>query len=91
MWRSRAITGPYEGPRDLLTSNVAAACVNTGTVVLGPDNASWYYLYDAIVPSRWNMQRQLFVDRISWGADGWPLHRTPGGRNKFPAGAASPK
>ena len=48
VWRSRSITGPYEGPRDLITSNVGAACVNTGTVVLGPDNDTWYYLYDAI-------------------------------------------
>ena len=48
VWRSRSVTGPYEGPRDLITSNVGAACVNTGTVVLGPDNDTWYYLYDAI-------------------------------------------
>lgn len=61
VWRSKSITGPWEGPRDLITSNVEAACVNTGTVVLGPDNETWYYLYDAIVPSRWNMQRQMYL------------------------------
>ena len=59
VWRSKTITGPYEVPRDLITSNVDAACVNTGTVVLGPDNTSLYYLYYAIQPSRWNMQRQV--------------------------------
>eukprot|EP01047_Picozoa_sp_COSAG01_P048033 COSAG01_NODE_4643_length_4856_cov_13.233971_2_plen_317_part_00 len=59
VWRSRAITGPWEGPRDLIKSNVESACVNTGTVTLGPDNTTWYYLYDAIQPSRWNMQRQV--------------------------------
>ena len=90
VWRSRNITGPYEGPRDLIKSNVEAACVNTGTVVLGPDNITWYYLYDAIVPSRWNMQRQMFVDRISWGADAWPIPRTPGRRNRVPKGGVSP-
>jgi hypothetical protein len=90
VWRSKTIAGPYEGPRDLIKSNVGAACVNTGTVVLGPDNTSWYYLYDAIVPGRWNMQRQMFVDKISFGADGWPIPRTPGGRNKIPAGGVSP-
>ena len=48
VWRSRSITGPYEGPRDLITSNVLYTCVNTGTVVLGPDNLTFYYLYNAI-------------------------------------------
>ena len=90
VWRSKSITGPYEGPRDLITSNVGAACVNTGTVVLGPDNSSWYYLYDAIVPSRWNMQRQMFVDKITFGSDGWPVPRTPGRRNRIPTGGVSP-
>jgi beta-xylosidase len=91
VWRSKKVTGPFEGPRIMFKSNVMAACVNTGTVVLGPDNTTWYYLYDAIVPSRWNMQRQMFVDRISWGEDNWPVPRTPGGRNKFPKGGLSPK
>lgn len=89
VWRSKTITGPWEGPRDLIKSNVESACVNTGTVVLGPDNQTWYYLYDAIVPSRWNMQRQMYVDRISFGSDGWPLPRTPGRRNRHPVGGIS--
>lgn len=89
MWRSKAITGPYEGPRIVLKSNVEAACVNSGTVVLGPDNVTWYYLYDAIQPSRWNMQRQMFVDKITWTEDRWPQPRTPGGRNKYPKGGTS--
>ena len=41
VWRSRSILGPWEGPRNLLTSNVDFASVNTGTAVLGPDNLSW--------------------------------------------------
>ena len=90
VWRSKTITGPYEGPRHVITSNVQAACVNTGTVVLGPDNSTWYYLYDAIDPSRWNMQRQMYVDRISFGADGWPVPRTPGRTNRLPTGGVSP-
>jgi hypothetical protein len=33
---------------------------------------------------------QMYVDRISWGADGWPTPRTPGRRNRMPAGGVSP-
>ena len=32
----------------------------------------------------------MYVDRISWGDDGWPTPRTPGGRNKHPVGGVSP-
>lgn len=66
VWRSKSILGPYEGPRDLIKSNVAAACVNTGTVVLGPDNETWYYLYDAIVPARWYDTRRLGYHLHLW-------------------------
>lgn len=33
-----------------------------------------------------NVARSRYVDRITFGADGWPLPRTPGRRNRFPAG-----
>ena len=36
------------------------------------------------------MQRQMYVDRISWSRDGWPLPRTPGGRNKHPKDGNTP-
>ena len=86
----QSVIGPWEGPRHVITSNVRAACVNTGTVVLGPDNATWYYLYDAIETSRWNMQRQMYVDRLSFSSDGWPVSRTPGNTNRMPVGGVSP-
>jgi hypothetical protein len=49
---------------------VLYTCVNTGTVVLGPDNVTRYYLYNAIESARWNLQRQLFLDKITFAADG---------------------
>jgi xylan 1,4-beta-xylosidase len=51
VWRSKNILGPYEGPRHVIMSTVEHTCVNTGTVALGPDNTSWYYLYDALEAS----------------------------------------
>jgi len=89
VWRSRSVIGPYEGPRLVITSNTLFTCVNTGTVVLGPDNVTWWYLYNAIGASRWNMQRQLFLDKIVFGSDGWPVPMTPSARQRFPAGATS--
>ena len=90
VWRSRSVTGPYEGPRLLLTSNVDFTCVNTGTVVLGPDNATWFYVYDAIEARRWSMQRQMMLDRIEWDdGSGWPLPMTPSRTRRFPAGVRS--
>lgn len=41
VWRSKNITGPYEGPRHVIKSNLDFSCVNTGSLVLGPDNVSW--------------------------------------------------
>jgi beta-xylosidase len=77
VWRARSILlGPWDGPRNLLTSNVDFASVNTGTAVLGPDNRSWYYLYNAIEVRRWSLQRQLMLDRIDFDGDEWPVAMT---------------
>lgn len=90
-WRSRTITGPYEGPHHVVMSNVDFTCVNTGTAVLGPDNVTFYYLYNAIEARRWSLQRQLMLDKIEFntGADpsAWPTTITPSRRRSFPASA----
>ena len=44
VWRSRSIQGPWDGPRHVIMSNVDFSCVNTGSVVLGPDNVTWFYV-----------------------------------------------
>ena len=43
----------------MVLSNVDFTCVNTGTAVLGPDNVTFFYLYNAIEARRWSMQRQV--------------------------------
>ena len=63
--------------------------MNTGSVVRGPDNQSWYYVYDAIEVRRWNLQRQMMLDKIEWDADGWPKPMTPSRRRPKPAGGDS--
>ena len=89
-WRSKSITGPYEGPHHVVLSNVDFTCVNTGSAVLGPDNSSFYYLYNAIEARRWSLQRQLMLDKIEFGGDdAWPTTMTPSRRRPFPKG--SPK
>ena len=87
VWRATSILGPYEGPRHVLLSNTDFTCVNTGTVVLGPDNATWWYLYNAIEASRWSLQRQLMLDRVDFDDKDWPVTRTPSATRRFPSKA----
>jgi LacI family transcriptional regulator len=65
VWRARHITGPYEGPHDLITGTNRFQSPNTGTAVLGPDNR-WWYCYDV-----YDMLRLLdsFHSRVIVGAE----------------------
>lgn len=57
--------------------------------MLGPDNKTWYYLYNAIESNRWNMQRQLMLDKLTWDdTTGWPKPMTPGRTKPFPTASA---
>lgn len=71
VWRARQVTGPYEGPRDLITATDRFQSPNTGTAVLGPDNR-WWYAYDAYDMLRMTMCRQMLLDRLEWDKEGWP-------------------
>jgi beta-xylosidase len=71
VWRSRNVTGPYEGPRDLITGTNRFQSPNTGTAVLGPDNR-WWYGYNTYDMLRMTMCRQMHLDPLDWDSDGWP-------------------
>ena len=85
VWRAESILGPWNGPRLVITSNVEFASVNTGTVVLGLDDNTWYYLYNATEARRWSLQRQLMLDCVDFSADHWPLPMTPSNKRPLPA------
>ena len=82
MARSRYLFGPYvdRNGRTAVGDNFSPL-LNKSTTVVGPGHCSefveddagqtWvlYHGYEADDPDR---GRQVFLDRINWGADGWP-------------------
>jgi hypothetical protein len=78
--RSPTLLGPWEkrdGP--ILSGNARFHCPGHGTVVDGPDG-SQYLLYHAYtqgdpIP----IGRQVLLDRLVWGPDGWPTVGGSGG------------
>eukprot|EP01065_Artemidia_motanka_P010280 TRINITY_DN15426_c0_g1_i1.p1 TRINITY_DN15426_c0_g1~~TRINITY_DN15426_c0_g1_i1.p1 ORF type:complete len:669 (+),score=171.33 TRINITY_DN15426_c0_g1_i1:46-2007(+) len=90
VYRSKDVLGPYEGPRDFLTGTVEYQGASTMTMALGPDNSTWYAVYNAIEMARWTLARQLMVDPVHWGDDGWPLLRLAGRTHRKPLSGFSP-
>jgi arabinan endo-1,5-alpha-L-arabinosidase len=79
--RSSSPTGPFEkasGP--ILTSNGAWAGPGHGSVIVGP-SGEWVHVYHAWVGGRVDASpgRLVLVDRVGFGADGWPtMYAAPG-------------
>ncbi len=71
VWRSKNITGPYQGPSDMILGNNKWQSVNTGTAILGPDN-NWWYCYNTWDMLRLSMCRQMHLDKIQWDKQDWP-------------------
>jgi len=71
VWRSRNVTGPYEGPHELIRANDRFQSPNTGTVVLGPDHR-WWIAYNEYDMLRFTMCRQMHLDLLEWDENGWP-------------------
>jgi xylan 1,4-beta-xylosidase len=69
--RSSSLLGPWEkhhGP--ILSGNARFRCPGHSTVVDGPGGGQYllYHAYGAGGP----LGRQVLLDRLSWGSDGWP-------------------
>jgi beta-xylosidase len=71
VWRAPNVTGPYEGPHDLIGANDRFQSPNTGTAVLGPDNR-WWFAYNVYDMLRLTMCRQMHLDLLEWDETGWP-------------------
>lgn len=79
--RSSSPTGPFtKASAPILTSNGAWAGPGHGSILRGP-SGEWVHVYHAWVGGRVDASpgRLVLVDRIAWGADGWPtMHASPG-------------
>jgi xylan 1,4-beta-xylosidase len=70
--RSPTLLGPWQkhdGP--ILKGDRRFRCPGHGTPVEGPDNAQ-YLLYHAYSTDPLSPGRQVLLDRLVWGPDGWP-------------------
>jgi xylan 1,4-beta-xylosidase len=69
--RSSSLLGPWEkhdGP--ILSGSAAFRCPGHSTVVDDPAGEE-YILYHAYGPGR-SLGREILLDRLVWGSDGWP-------------------
>jgi xylan 1,4-beta-xylosidase len=90
--RSSSLLGPWEkhdGP--VLRGSGAFRCPGHATIVDGP-SGSQYLLYHAYGPGS-ALGRQVLLDRLEWGSDGWPRigqgrpsasALSPGGASQLP-------
>jgi len=71
VWRSKKITGPYEGDIDVILGSNRFQCPNSGSAVQGPDD-KWYYAYNAVDITKQMMCRQMLLEKLEWNSQGWP-------------------
>jgi xylan 1,4-beta-xylosidase len=90
--RAKNMTGPWEkAPTNpILATNEAWRCPGHGSIVADPQGRYWLlyhsYAQDGFVATG----RQLLLDEVTFGADGWPVingGRGPSSRARAPAGA----
>ena len=74
MARAKKLLGPWEkNPQNpILSGNEHWKCPGHGSVVTDPAGRDWL-LYHAYDPKDFvYVGREGLLDRIDWGADGWP-------------------
>lgn len=89
--RAPALLGPWEKrSAPILSGSARFRCPGHSTLVDGPEGDQ-YLLYEAYaVSSAGSLGRQVLLDRVDWGPDGWPnvADGTPSVRAPAPLGAA---
>ena len=71
VWRSRTLTGPFEGPVDLICGNNRWQCPNSASLTQAPDGR-WWIAYNTFDSLRMVMCRQMHLDPLDWEPGQWP-------------------
>lgn len=91
--RAKSMTGPWQkAPTNpILATNDAWRCPGHGSIVTDPQGRYWLLYHSYAQQGFVATGRQLLLDEVIFGADGWPVingGRGPSSRAEAPAGAA---
>jgi xylan 1,4-beta-xylosidase len=72
--RADALLGPYvRAPALALTGTRQARCPGHGTPVEDPAGGAWFLHHAVLADDPVNARRNVFLEPLHWGLDGWPV------------------
>lgn len=72
--RADRLLGPYvRAPRLALAGTAQARCPGHGTPVDDPLGGSWFLHHAVLADDPVNARRNVFLEPLTWGLDGWPV------------------